>query len=171
MKKLTLFTTGIVILLAVGWLLADNQAQAPDTEPATGWQTHTDEASGSTFSYPPTPDSEYIEFVDWPPQIGLADEPFSCSEVGEVTARSGETTSRTIDGQEYCVTVQDEGAAGSTYHQYTYRTEQDGETLSLTFSTRQPQCGNYPEGQRAECEREQEIDIDGLVEGIMQTLE
>ncbi|MDP3958403.1 MAG: hypothetical protein Q8Q36_03005 [bacterium] len=62
-------------------------------------------------------------------------------------------------------------AAGSMYVQYAYAFEKNGETAIFTFSLRFPQCGNYDEPKRSECEGEREaFDIDGIVERMAATL-
>lgn len=98
---------------------------------------------------------KYINTVDWPPEITTLDKSYSCNQAGEVTQRARKTEEKSIDGKKYCVTEEDEGAAGSIYHQYAYKTSYGNKSRIMTFSLRQVQCGNYPEPQKTECAREQ----------------
>lgn len=143
-----------------------------EIEEVTLWEAGSNEADIVTFQYPESLGKEYVTAVDWPPMVRLLNEPFSCSEAGDVAGRAGETQLRTIDEEDYCVTTRAEGAAGSTYMQYAYLTKQEGKTVSLTFSTRSPQCANFAtDREREQCESDQHLDIDALVISIIQTLE
>lgn len=131
----------------------------------------TTEDSGAVFEYPAALPTFYTEAVDWPPSVQVLDEPYSCTEAGSITDRTGATAERTYDGTPYCVTEVVEGAAGSIYTQYAYLFAKEDKTIALTFSTRTVQCGNFDEVQRASCELERNTnDIDSIVHEIAQTL-
>jgi len=136
------------------------------------WKTINDEKNNLTFRYPPEIGTEYISTVDWPPKLELLQEPFTCTEAGAVIDRAGKTTKEEINGNTYCVTRSDEGAAGSVYSQYAFARELDGQVAIMTFSLRKVQCPNYDEPKKSECEEEQtDFDVNNLIDSIMQTIE
>lgn len=140
-----------------------------DIDEETEWSFST--TTEYSIQYPADLDLEYVELIDWPPQVELTVDEFTCVEAGKPTDRAGETKSVTIGGQEYCRTIVMEGAAGSTYTQYAYAFEQDDGTAILSFSTRAPQCANYDESEMEDCETEiDDLDIDDLADRIARTL-
>lgn len=108
---------------------------------------------------------KYISTVDWPPKAVTFKEAYSCTSAGQQEARAGKTEERTVEGKKYCVTEETEGAAGSVYHTYAYKTSMgQGNVVIMTFSIRQVQCGNYPQPQMGECQKEQSsFDIDTAI--------
>ncbi len=135
------------------------------------WEIFTDEERKISFRYPRELAAKYIQAWDWPPQIQILNEPFSCTEAGEEWARAGKTEKRTVEGRIYCRTKIVEGAAGSIYTLYAYAFPRDGKTAVFTFSTRAVQCGNYGESQKTECEKEREaFDLDGILDQIALSL-
>lgn len=111
------------------------------------WYKSTDVEQGVSFEYPHTITTEFVKTVDWPPQIEIADEAFTCTEAG--------TQSETINGNTYCVTKSSEGAAGSTYVTYAYAFPFGQKTATFTFTIRFPQCLNYDEPNATGCTLEQ----------------
>lgn len=135
------------------------------------WKTTTDEKTGTTFQYPETLLTTYIQTVDWPPQVQVLNETYTCTEAGEETARAGKTERRMVDNREYCRTSVVEGAAGSIYTQYAYAFLKDNKTVIFTFTTRATQCGNYDETERESCEGEREtFDIDSVVDRMARSV-
>ncbi|HBK33459.1 TPA: hypothetical protein DEP34_01865 [Candidatus Uhrbacteria bacterium] len=137
------------------------------------WITATDSKTGITFQYPKTLLTEYIHTVDWPPQIQVLNEPFTCTEAGSETARAGQTLKRMVDDRTYCVTKKSEGAAGSVYTNYAYAfplystdsTQAEHKTVIFTFSLQAVQCANYDDPQKTACENEQSsFDLDSTVD-------
>lgn len=175
---------GVAIIVVIGLIFffvyrgddAPNGTNSSDTNATNtaSWILSEDTARGIDFRYPDDIDTDYIELFDWPPQVAVLDEPFSCVEAGEATANAGETRREVINGNEYCVTKVVEGAAGSTYTQYAFAREVDGRVAILTFSTRAPQCGNYGDEndeERQACEEELEtFSINIIVDQIFGTL-
>lgn len=170
----------IVLVVVIGtalWMMSfynneveqNNDGGNTNTSPIAGWQTYTgDEA---TFQYPETVGTSYISETDWPPQIQVIDESFSCTEAGDQYARGGRTERRVIGGQEYCVTAAAEGAAGSMYIQYAYAFPRNDGTAILTFSLRFVQCANYDGAEQQSCERERDaFGIDSIVHQIQETV-
>lgn len=147
---------------------ATNTAPAvPDT---SGWKTFSDSANKISFKYPAGIDTQFISVVDWPPKVQITDGPFTCTEAGTETGQAGQTSRQTIDGRDYCVTRESEGAAGSTYTQYAYATklpQLPNKTVIFTFSLRFVQCDNYDEPQKTSCKEERASFDIGPVVGAM----
>lgn len=145
--------------------------ECPESKDTGVWRTYTDNSLGISFGYPEDLLTDYIHEVDWPPQIILINEPFSCSPAGYETDRAGATSMLSIDGRRYCVTKVSEGAAGSVYAQYAYAVPRGEKTVIFTFSLRAVQCGNYDSRERTICENEWRIfDINGIVDRIAVSL-
>ncbi|MHB1330833.1 MAG: hypothetical protein ACYCY6_02595 [Minisyncoccota bacterium] len=175
---------GVAILAVIGLIFyfvyrgGDGQDLNPVDQNGTStasWTTSDDTARGINFMYPEDIDTEYIELLDWPPQVAVIDEPFSCTEAGGTTENAGETSREVINGNEYCVTRVVEGAAGSVYTQYAFAREvDDGRVAIFTFSTRAPQCGNYGDENdedRIDCEEEMSsFNIGNIVDQMFGTL-
>lgn len=144
--------------------------QAP-TDIYQGWERGTDGNTGILFRYPDKLQTQYISLVDWPPQFQVLEQPFVCTEAGDVVAQGGEISLHTISGRSYCVTRVDEGAAGSVYSQYAYAFPYgDGEVI-LTLTLRAPNCENYDEPNRSACDAEKEsFGLDALVDTIAQSI-
>lgn len=106
------------------------------------------------FDFPEKLPTTYIKLLDWPPQVEELNTKFSCLDAGAATERAGRTELRTVAGRPFCVTEVVQGAAGTIYSQYAYAFEHDDGTVVLTFSTRAPQCGNYPEPEQIQCAEE-----------------
>lgn len=135
------------------------------------WKTFTDTSNGVTFRYPETISTKYIALVDWPPKIQLINGPLTCTQAGNVIDRAGKTESRIINGKEYCVTTVSEGAAGSTYNQYAYATAIGNKVAILTFTLRYPECANYDDPKKSECEAERTtFTIDPIIGEIVGTI-
>lgn len=144
--------------------------QAP-TDSYRGWERGTDANTGILFRYPNKLQTQYISLVDWPPRFQVLEQPFLCTEAGDVVAQGGETSRHIISGRPYCVTRVDEGAAGSVYSQYAYAFPYgDGEVI-LTLTLRAPNCENYDEPNRSACDAEREsFGLDALVDSIAQSI-
>lgn len=110
---------------------------------------------GITFQAPSQIVMTYVSAIDWPPKVEIAAGPLTCVEAGEETARAGKTSLKSIHGRTFCVTVTSEGAAGSVYHLYAYAFEKNDSVVTLSFSTREVQCLNFPEEDIAACQAEQ----------------
>jgi hypothetical protein len=172
-------TTYFIIALAVlGVVLAsitiaqprvDKEALAPvgeQEQAAVVSKTATQD--GISFTYPEQLPTAYMRATDWPPKVAVSDAPFAC-EAGETEV--GRTRPFTTNGQTYCVTTLSEGAAGSMYTDYSYKTLQNGKLVTLTFTIRSTQCGNYDEPNRTECERERRsFDGDALATDILESV-
>lgn len=135
------------------------------------WKFFDDQTHGAAFYYPETLPTEYIHTVDWPPQVQVLNQPFSCTEGGSEIARAGKTEKRLVGGDEYCVTKESEGAAGSIYAMYAYAFPKNQKTIILTFALREIQCANYDETQRTACEKERaSFNTDTMAHKIIQSI-
>ncbi len=83
------------------------------------------------------------------------DNQFICTQTGSATGPNGKTSLVTINTNPYCVTVEGDGAAGSSYYQYTYEFPKSGKTMVLTFTLRYPVCENYDQPKSTECTNEE----------------
>lgn len=149
------------------------------------WKTATDTESGVSFIYPdplvvsPATNKQttYIKLVEWPPRFKSEDVAFICNVRNFTEDLPTTIERRTIGEREYCVTEASEGAAGSVYTTYTYAFPleymlpgSDDRTGSLTFTLQFPQCGNYDDPEKTDCEHERlSFDIDGLVNTMIRS--
>lgn len=148
-----------------------NDKQANDLDPSYNWETETAEEHNISFQYPESLNTDYINETDWPPQARVVDEQFSCTKAGSETERAGGTEIHIINNNVYCVTTVTEGTAGSIYRQYAYASDFNNETLIFTFSLRFPQCGNFNDDERQECEDEyNNFNLNDLVDSIVQSV-
>jgi len=146
-------------------------SECPQLEIDSSWKSFSDPLSAISFRYPERLPAEYITAVDWPPVARDIDEPFSCSYAGSEIARAGISETRIINGHTYCVTRESEGAAGSIYTNYAYKTVKNNETIILTFSTRSVQCLNYDDPEQAACLRERGVfNMDIIADKMMSSL-
>ena len=136
------------------------------------WKAVGDTAQGIIFQYPERLDTKYITPNEWPPKITVEEKKYTCIENPAALIVPGETRQVTFDGRLYCVHLEVGAAAGSTYTTYTYTTEKDGKLLTLIFTLRVPQCVNYEDPNKTECEAEQaRFDPDLLADTILQKVE
>lgn len=113
------------------------------------------------FAYPAPFPAEYVSANSWPPTINYVEGTFSCDQSAQI-----------INGQPYCVEIEEEGAAGSIYKMFSYTTEQLDKLVTLTFVLQYVQCQNYDNPAQAECLNQQaNFSVDDLADGIVQSLE
>lgn len=72
---------------------------------------------------------------------------------GEIKCPST-SSAKTIGGEKYCFSETSEGAAGTIYKDYAYATVINNSLIMANFTIEFPQCGNYPEPSKSECEEE-----------------
>ncbi len=136
------------------------------------WKKFTDEASGASFLYPEKLPATYIKPVDWPLRIKVLNDTFDCRETDQTAKPGIRTEERRLGTQDYCITTAQEGAAGSTYTDYTYVMAKAGKTVVLSFSLRFVRCENYDAVSRSNCQQERAIfDIDSIVQKIAESVE
>lgn len=72
---------------------------------------------------------------------------------------------REINGKKYCVAAASEGAAGSVVTTYAYNTVIADHVYLVQFVANYPNCPNYPDKERADCESERtNFNLDLLVD-------
>lgn len=127
---------------------------------------------GVRFQYPEELSAQYISTPEWPPTIKVTSDNFFCLETPqEVSSVNEITDQRVVDGRIYCINVKNEGAAGSVYSSYIYKTPLRGKLASISFVLRYNNCDNYDEEQRQACWAEREsFDIDTVISRIAQTV-
>ncbi len=138
-------------------------AACPDTIPFTeNWQTV--EQSGVTLRYPQVT-TMYMHPQDWPPSVTVERAPYSCD---------SENEERMINGRQYCIHAQNEGAAGSVYTDYLYIAPRNGgsEAVVLRFTIRATQCYNYDDPKKTECLQERAaFSPDQLADSIVRNIQ
>lgn len=152
------------------WLISDvNMTSGSGQEGQANMQSAT--SNGIDFQYPQNLQTEYISTQTWPPTLSMADTQYSCNPTGEEETRQGRTiTQKVTNGRIYCITSENEAAAGTTYTKYTYATPKNGKMLSIEFTLSYPQCSNYDAQRSAVCTNErQNFDLDEIVDEVAQS--
>ena len=115
--------------------------------------------------------TKYIKAQEWPPKLTVLDQIFSCDKVATSSPQGAQIVKKKIGNRDYCVSVESEGAAGSTYITYNYSLESIKDikkTYVLEFVLREVQCLNYDNPQQSECLVERKnFNVDSIVEGIV----
>jgi|GEM_PF-2146146 hypothetical protein len=132
------------------------------------WRSGTVEGGG-TFRYTPEAGGAYVSMQDWPPTVSARVGTIACerSDMHPFT----ETYTFSVDGNDGCMSITREGAAGSTYASYVYATQRDTRVVTIAFTVRMPQCMHYDEPARGDCTAAQAaFDADSLVVDIVRTI-
>jgi len=110
---------------------------------------------------------KYIHPLKWPPVVTVIDAQFLCKVGGSNTQSTGKTSLVTFKGTEYCVTSLAQGAAGSTYTEYSYTKQYGSKTAKLDFTIQSVQCLNYDELNKTECINKQaNFDIMPIIQAL-----
>ncbi len=128
---------------------------------------------GATFQYPEKLDTQYIFAQEWPPKLQVIDNSvFSCEQGGlGINGRPGMTIQKKMNNIVYCIESVSEGAAGTFYTDYTYTFLKDSKLVKLSFTLAYPQCDNYDDPKKTECEQErQTFDLDTLINRIAESV-
>ena len=153
------------------WNITENTNNLDNSKDDNNLWATTTNGDDITFLYPKEILAEYISEAQWPPKLIIKDKSFVCNPSGNEIQQGGQTELRLVDNRSYCVTIESEGAAGSTYISYTYEFPQDNQTGAITFTLRFVQCQNYDEPKASECESERSaFDIDSTVDRIVQSI-
>ncbi len=189
MKKSSQIILAVIIILAVagvglvvweqGWISKVSVVtETPTSTPALGetanWETFASADNGATFRYPENLSTNYILSQEWPPELLVTDDAgFSCEEGGlGINGRPGMTMQKQINNIIYCIDSISEGAAGTVYTDYTYTFLKDAKLVKLNFTLAYPQCENYDDPQKTECEQERQIfDLDILINRIAESVQ
>ena len=170
-KNVLIFLVLAILLSFAVYLLFSESFYPPETNPeepsqnATSTEnkneegiTTSDSKSGVVFTYPENLDYQYVSAESWPPRFINSDNPIRCELDEQAVAMSGFTVFRTeiINGTSYCIRERSEGAAGSVFVDYEVIYQKDSDYLTMSFTLRYPQCGNYPADEQTSCQQEQD---------------
>jgi len=128
---------------------------------------------GATFQYPEQLQTKYIFTQEWPPKLQVIDNAvFSCQQGGlGINGRPGMTIQKKINNIVYCIENASEGTAGTFYTDYTYTFLKADKLVKLSFTLAYPECDNYGDPQKTECEQErQTFDLDVLINRIAESV-
>ncbi|MCX6784784.1 MAG: hypothetical protein NTV81_02505 [Candidatus Komeilibacteria bacterium] len=135
------------------------------------WATYYLAGQNIQFKYPKDLQVEYITPQDWPPQITIKTGQFICNVQDGTASLPTRTLKKIYNNNTYCIEAMSEGAAGSVYTTYTYTTQKDDKLISAKFTLRFPQCLNYDDPKKTECQNEREaFDLDGLIDRMVKTV-
>ena len=160
-----------VVKLNDKWLI-DNATVGSYTN-NLNWQNSTIQTVQGeiSFGYPQNLPTTYILTQEWPPKIELTDSPFNCPETSAQNGLFETITNKKINDRAYCIKATNEGAAGSTYTTYSYSTLLDNKLVTLNFVLKYPNCENYDDPQKTQCQEErQNFNLDNLIDQIVQTI-
>ncbi len=120
-------------------------------------------------------DTNYISVVNKKLKVfdseGTSSPEFIQKKGGKIICSLG-SSPKDIKGRKYCLKKTSEGATGHTRRYYTYATFQKSDFIKIGFTVIVPECGNYPELQRPQCEKEvQGFDPDDLAGKTVKNLE
>lgn len=149
------------------WLIS--AAVLGEYDDTASWKTFIDQTTGVEFRYPEELPTLFIHTQVWPPKMTVENNVFSCAETPAESSLAERVMEKTIVSRVYCIKAISEGAAGSVYTDYTYRTADNGKIISLSFILRYPQCDNYSEDpDKTNCANERSyFDLDGIVSRII----
>lgn len=146
-------------------------AACPEETGIPGWKTFKDNQQGIEFQYPEKLPTNFMSAIEWPPKITIIDESLSCPEMPSENDLPGQAIRGIINNHIYCVGATIGAAAGSTYADYIYATEKDNKMITLSFTLQSPQCANYEDPQKTQCQNERStFDLDGIIDQIIQSV-
>ncbi len=180
-----LIVAGVLLALVVRHFILSTPAEVPNTanpivdmenpsmSGTSQWVLSAVSAQGAQYMYPQTLTTQFISAQNWPPQVTVPAGDFSCAE-GQHADTDGvmkKFEKHMIGDRTYCVAIESEGAAGSTYTTYNYSTQQGDFVPHVSFTLRFPQCLNYDQPNQSQCLAEQKtFDIDGLADRIISSI-
>jgi len=162
-----------------GWIqkfpvATETSTPTPTSGETADWKTFTSANESATFRYPENLSTAYIRPQEWPPKLLIIDNAgFSCQEGGlGINGLPGMTIQKQINNIVYCIENVSEGTAGTVYTDYTYTFLKDSSLVKLSFTLAYPQCENYDDPQKTECEQErQTFDLDTLINRIAESVQ
>ncbi len=175
-----LVITGVgIVVWKQGWIsktpvVTGNSISIPILDETANWETFVSINNGVTFLYPENLSTSYISPQGWPPELLIIDDAgFSCEEGGlGIDGRPGMTVQKQINNIIYCINSVSEGADGTFYTNYTYTFIKDLKLVKLSFTLAYPQCENYNDPQKTECEEEYQIfDLDTLINHVAESIQ
>jgi membrane-bound inhibitor of C-type lysozyme len=136
-----------------------------DTPLYRGWKATT--TTELTFRYPEPYRGVYVSTPSWPPNVRRTAGEYTCPVATSTRVGASEQGERIIQDTPYCVMNSREGAAGSTYATWIYRSDR----VEGVFVFRFPQCLNYDEPKQSACLFEQRaFDIDSLAHQVLSSV-
>jgi len=151
---------GIFYLFSPTWF-GKNQIQVKNEDP-----------KNFEIAFPESLNQKYIKEIKWPPTvtIGEIDQAPPCEVTGPYEEAGRESSLPTtvsrqfLAGEVYCIEAVSEGAAGSTYTEFTYTTIKDDKLIEINFTLQFPRCDNYDEPEKTACARERvTLDLDNII--------
>jgi len=151
---------GVIYLLSPTWF-----GQSPI-------QINNDEPKNLEIKFPESLNQKYIHETKWPPIVTIneSDQASPCEVTGpyEETGPASSLATRVsrvfLGGEVYCIEASSEGAAGSTYTEYTYTTIKGDKLISINFTLQFPRCDNYDEPEKTACTRERlTLNLDEII--------
>jgi hypothetical protein len=159
-NKSTLLTIAILVAMVVVLVIV-RVSPKDSPQPEVQQLVQNEPVQSLQYSFGPLT-TTYVSGQTWPPVVTMTPGPYSCT-AGQT--QNDDTVERVIGTRTYCVTTHTEGATGSTYREYTYRTGATQITFTLRFSG----CSAYDNLQKAACETEQSgFSADQLVADALQ---
>lgn len=131
------------------------------------------------YQFPEQLKADYISAQDWkvevikdeteyPEKFEVTEKGITCEERKLETDLPGRIHPEVIDGKSYCIETKSEGAAGTTYTEYSYSTLKDNNLVTISFLAKYSNCGNFSEPERTECENEREtFEFDQVISEII----
>ena len=147
----------------------------PDKQPVEIFNVSTktviDWLNGVEYEYPTKLSTTYVTALDWLPKLTLSTKNFTCDAKSSSVPVGGINSQKIINGDIYCVDTASEGAAGSTYTTYQYKTTKNQKLTTLEFTLRSVQCDNYDDPKKTDCKKEQkDFSPDNLAKDIISTI-
>lgn len=122
----------------------------------------------------PVPDAEFLALKNGTVQVFDTKEEYpynlGTTDDGEVDC-SASFSSKTINGRQYCAKEASEGAAGTIHREYTYATIKGERLVVIGFTAVTPQCDNYEEPAKTDCEKEyKNFEQDEVAEQVVEDI-
>lgn len=122
------------------------------------------------FSSIEASDWPYTSFQNWGlelKKVSSADS-FTCEISDNLYGSAYSQKSITLNNRQYCVESKSEGAAGSVYTTYSYKTLVDDFLATVKVTVREVNCDNYDEPQQTTCKTERKtLDLDKLIDSLI----
>jgi len=172
MKKISFVLISFLLLFVIFYfsglkMTTKDTIQEPTDTAASSTKNVVDKSLGISYSYIDNfyinnNLTQYVHPVEWPPSVMVKNEELNCMNPGKKVQ---------INGASYCIVAESEGAAGSTYTNYTYKKQFGTKVVVIVFVVRTPQCANYDEPKKGECEKEKiDLNIDTIVDKMFSTI-
>lgn len=128
------------------------------------------------YKQPETLKANYISFQDYSfsifevdkykgTEFSVENREINCNITNQASSLPLRISKSEINGQKYCIGAFSEGAAGSVYTEYAYATVIKDNVYLILFTARYPNCSNYPNQQKMECETERvDFNLDDIID-------